>query len=200
MSTTRITTTYDAGTIVTHHRRGRLFLPTVGARHDVSEVQWEAGLTKLQGNERPYFGLTGSVYNGPATKSDRFLITTGAIGNDLALIWPELAPINALHLADDDGVPMHCFANGWFWLGMTRSEPFNAAHVAKHFRISEQAAIDLGFMIDVMVVKHGAQFGMDVLNGWIDEQRDRWRSEAEAAKETLLTGALPGSPVPTVAP
>lgn len=30
--------------------------------------------------------------------------------------WPELVPLIALHLSDDDGQPSHVAANGWYWM------------------------------------------------------------------------------------
>lgn len=57
-----------------------------------------AGLRKLDGNERPYFSVTGAV------RSDSEM--GGCIHREILRRWPELAPVVALHSE----------ANGWYWL------------------------------------------------------------------------------------
>jgi hypothetical protein len=47
-----------------------------------------------------------------------FSITVaGAPQHELVLkLWPDLAPLVALHLSDVDGAPHSAEANGWYWL------------------------------------------------------------------------------------
>lgn len=40
----------------------------------------------------------------------------GCIHEELLKHWPELAPLAALHLSNQDGVPMHALGNGFYWL------------------------------------------------------------------------------------
>ena len=40
----------------------------------------------------------------------------GCLHHEIARAAPELAPLIALHLSTEQGVPMHAEANGWYWL------------------------------------------------------------------------------------
>lgn len=79
-------------------------------------------------SQRPYFSVTGT---------DRDLryrdsMSSGAIHETILQVFPELAPIVALHLSDDNGVPMHAEANGWYWAGGNRlSGTPNVGYLAK---------------------------------------------------------------------
>lgn len=71
------------------------------------------------GEQAPSFSLTGEHW-----KSERHyregwersgLYGLGAMGDTLAELWPHLAPLNALHLANAiDGRPMYAQENGWY--------------------------------------------------------------------------------------
>jgi len=71
-------------------------------------------LTKLEGNSRPYFSVTGSI------DSLRGVEIAGGCLHDEILQWfPELADVVALHLADDRGKPMHAAENARYWMGLS---------------------------------------------------------------------------------
>ena len=71
------------------------------------------GLEHLRGNARPHFSLTCWEY----APHNRNVECSGGCAHGLILRhWPELADLAALHLSDDDGVPMHAEGNGWYWL------------------------------------------------------------------------------------
>ena len=72
-----------------------------------------AGLHLFRGNERPYFSLTCWE---SACHNENLECSGGASHGKILARWPELADISALHLADDDGVPMYAEDNGWYWL------------------------------------------------------------------------------------
>lgn len=77
-----------------------------------------AMLHHLEGNARPYFSVTGSVHaklkygEGYRGEPD----SCGCLHEMIAETWPELLPLIALHLSDDDGQPMHGASNGWYWM------------------------------------------------------------------------------------
>ena len=101
-----------------------------------------AKLVHLKGNARPYFSVTGEVIN-PRSVSrggDGFLLG-GSIHGEILHVWPELAPVVALHLAQDDGVPLHAASNAAFWAGMfPRQQSFDGDRLAQHLRVTREQA------------------------------------------------------------
>lgn len=76
-------------------------------------VRVTAGLLKLEGNARPCFSVTADVYS-PGHTDNPF--ACGCQHDVVLRLWPRLAPVVALHLCDDNGMPMHAEANGWYQL------------------------------------------------------------------------------------
>lgn len=183
-------------------RDGRVELPLYDAgpdaRFNTATIVWTAMLHQLGENPAPHWSVTGAVYEGNLCVEGR-LITCGAIGDTLAEIWPELAPIAKLHLSYDDGLPMHCYANGLYWLGFAdrsgrRNDQRDLAHVASHFRISQMEALALSTGLDA-AAERGHNVG-DRLDEWIGSQASRWRTEADLAVALLRWAPLPGSKQP----
>lgn len=77
-----------------------------------------ADLVHRHGNERPYFSLTGEERN-LRKRGDNQVEAGGCIHDEIVEQWPHLAPLAAIHLSDDRGVPMHAVGNGLYWLGFT---------------------------------------------------------------------------------
>jgi hypothetical protein len=73
-------------------------------------IEITAELHQMAGNDRPHFSVTAVISVG------RRDIAGGQLVGEVLRAAPELAPIVALHLADDTGQPMHAEANGWYWL------------------------------------------------------------------------------------
>jgi len=89
----------------------RRFVGTIdGYDHAPERFEATAELHQLRGNAQPYFSVTGTVGN------PRNPIACGCLHADILRIWPELAPVVALRLADDTGAPMHAVDNGWYWM------------------------------------------------------------------------------------
>lgn len=60
--------------------------------------------------QRPYFATTASIrMNG---REDR----GGCCHEEILKRCPQFGPAIALHLSDEDGVPMHGVENGWYWM------------------------------------------------------------------------------------
>lgn len=70
------------------------------------------------------FSVTGEIYEAGKSRSDRYLVSCGAIGDTVAKHFPDLAPFCRLHLCDFDGVPMHGVANMFYHM----RHRFNAGH------------------------------------------------------------------------
>lgn len=78
----------------------------------------DSKLHLLGGNARPHFSVTGELWKTEGAYrrgNESGLLTCGAIHDEILAGFPELAPVVAVHLADDDGVPMHAVANGWYF-------------------------------------------------------------------------------------
>lgn len=131
-----------------------------------AELSWH------RGNAKPYFSLTGDGM-------DRGSGFGGCCHDEILKHWPDLAPLVALHLATIDGEPMHALENGFYHLGGTKWQGANMAHVASHFRISEDDARRLHAVI--FAGNPPESFAKARLADWIEGQRARWLTEAEDA-------------------
>lgn len=79
----------------------------------------KAQLYQLSGNNAPYFSVTADIYKSKAyvgARNDRGWLAGGCLHKEILKFAPDLAPVVALHLADDNGAPMHAEANGWYWI------------------------------------------------------------------------------------
>ncbi len=72
------------------------------------------GLHYIHGNAAPYFSLT--IESWRIEHGQQIEDSFGAAHEELLTIWPELAPLAALHLSDWHGVPMHAADNGFYHL------------------------------------------------------------------------------------
>ena len=78
-----------------------------------------AELVHLDGNKKPYFSITGEVER--RAGNNRWVFESGgAIHDQIAQQMPELKPLLLVHLADDNGVPMHAYENAAYWAGQTK--------------------------------------------------------------------------------
>lgn len=148
-----------------------------------------AGLHRI-GAQRPYFSVTCDIIN-TWCRGDNAHEGGGAAHEIIAKYFPYLAPVIALHLSDDEGVPMHAADNGAYWLGLTqykraqvRPDPNHGLVeaplpylpcVASHFRITVNEARQL-------TTRLRSQTDVEA---YVDEQRPRWAAEAESAVNLL---------------
>jgi hypothetical protein len=170
-----------------------------------------AGLHHLRGNAKPYFSVTGEI----ASTSRRGIISAGALHREILKTWPSLAKVVALHLSDADGVPLHAEANGWYWLagyyggadaehhggnverqhwladgtfdGYRRSTQRECLSVfAQHVRMNED---DVRQLAETWRPIEGEQWrhARRHFAKWVEAQKPRWNSEAEAAIRYLDT-------------
>ena len=131
------------------------------------------------------FSLTGSCYEAGKRKTDRNIITCGACGDEIARLFPEYAIFNNLHLCDYLGIPMHCVANGFYFLqhGFNRYDEGEnlKSKFCKHYRVTEK-------QFDILsCAKSKIHFAILLEENGIFEQ---WKEEADKAIEKLeeLTG------------
>jgi len=138
-----------------------------------------AGLHKLDGNDRPYFTVTCDIEE--QARNNRWMEAGGGAAHErIVKLFPKLAPIVALHLADDNGVPMHAISNAVYHAGFSAyPDARNVEHLASHLRISRD---DAQRLIDE---NEGYANAAAMIAEFVDAQCERWADEARAGIELL---------------
>jgi len=163
-------------------------------------IRVRAKLSQLKGNARPYFSITADQWDEHGHAS------SGCLHDEILAVWPDLAPLVALHLSDDDGVPMHAEANGYYQLagcfadGLgqryhagnadTYGRPRNCLGVfAQHCRITREEAQaivnDVHATLGPNDEPHSVADYKRARARWTvlcDAMRPRWKTEADAAR------------------
>lgn len=143
-----------------------------------------SGLHDIEGNHAPYFFTTAELYESPRSKRTGEPDACGCLHDDVVAMVPSsersrYRALIALHLSDDQGVPMHPVENGHHWLGLNQFKEFNPKHVAAHFRIPIEDVDQLKDLCDL------ATDSKAVVRRFVDEQRARWLAEARDARRFL---------------
>lgn len=117
------------------------------------------------GSQRPYFSVTASMWTNKAVarRHPNNPYAVGQLTEEIHTTFPDLHDVVAIHLSNSDGEPMHAVANGLYWYKQGKMLRF-----ARYLRIN-QADVPDG-MSD------------EEVTAFIDAQRDRWKSEADAVR------------------
>ena len=176
----------------------RTILIRYGGYKNRCKMRVVGGLQKI-GEQTPYFTLTAEI------STDGHEIAGGCMHEEILKHFKFLADLAALHLSDENGVPMHAEANGWYWLsgalggmgeqyhggnaeiqhwkadgafnGYRKSTPEECLEIfAKHCRI------DLDFAREIAAVVKADTFHEPRLRwqAYMDNMRPRWKQEADA--------------------
>ena len=105
-------------------------------------IQIRAELKYLDGNENSYFSIGGDIYR-LARNGRNVWECGGCIHEEIVKHFPELQFLVDMHLADEDGVPIHAYENAAFFAGQTKYQEFDSSKLAKHLRISPELAEDM---------------------------------------------------------
>jgi hypothetical protein len=127
-----------------------------------------AQLHKLVGNERPYFSVTGELWDSEGwylDGQDGLMRACGTLHDEILAAFPKLAPVVALHLSDDTGAPMHDLANGWYWYEQDKEA------CARHLRVN--------------VADLPADADKEAFTAFVEAQRERWQKEAKEAEDVI---------------
>jgi hypothetical protein len=147
-----------------------------------------AGLHHLDGNPGPYFSISCSIEE--QANNNRWLEAGGGAAHEtIARLFPRLAPIIGMHMASEDGAPMHDTANAIYHAGFSGyADARNVERLAKHLRISPE---DARALIDRCERAFTAAFirgqgdareiAGTLIAEFVDAQRPRWAEEARAA-------------------
>ena len=141
---------------------------------DPSWITVEAGLYYIRGNSAPYFSVTAVIYERGKD------VDGGCLHEMILKYFPQLAPVVALHLSDNDGTPIHAEANGLYHLGFGRWSERNDQYAADHFRIPVSEVPEL---IDHLA--SGSGYDIDRYAAFIRECIPRWKAEAANARHCL---------------
>lgn len=152
------------------------------------------GLHCIRGNSAPYFSLTWEVVHVRGHSSS--IRECGAAHEKIVRLWPSLAPLAALHLSDENGEPMHAAANGYYWIAGVGvcgglGERYHGGNgggggdcadiAAKHFRVDVWEVAALCNCVKVEYDRGGTAAAKAVVARFVEEQRPRWKREADEA-------------------
>lgn len=102
-----------------------------------------AKLVRYGNNALPYFSVTGEERN-LRRRGDNQIEMCGQLHQEILLHFPQLAPLIKLHLADQNGAPMHAISNGVYRLQLDAADGApDIAAFARLWRISEAVAVDI---------------------------------------------------------
>ncbi|AVO21398.1 hypothetical protein PBI_MEGABEAR_90 [Mycobacterium phage Megabear] len=158
---------------------------------DDSYTEVVAGLHWISGNAEPYWSVTGQIWERHGTWSGRRRAEKlldpdmgGCIHGHILARFPELAPVIAVHLASESGVPMHAFENGWyFYSGQARE--YEQQHIphANPEGLSDLARAARALHIDQSLLPEGmtvAEFRV-----FVESLSPVWARQAAAARAVL---------------
>lgn len=131
------------------------------------------------------FSITGACWEAGKAKTNRYMIHGGACGDEISVLFPEYEIFNRLHLCDYKGIPMHCSANGFYFIrkGFNRYEKGETlkGKWCKYYRVSPE-------QFDILFeAKSETHFAILLERIGVFEQ---WKAEADLAIKKLeeLTG------------
>jgi len=155
-----------------------------GQKH---RIKVRAELVHRDGNSNAYFSITGEVDR--RANNNRWVFESGGcVHEEIVAQLPELKPLVLVHLADENGVPMHAYENAGYWAGQTKYQKLNLADLAQHLRVDQSEALEMLEYIDLYWGE------LDAITtpamAWADACENfgyliRWQQEADAARAML---------------
>ncbi len=145
-----------------------------------------AELVHLDGNSSPYFSIGGDIFR-IAKNGRRVWEAGGCIHEEIVKHFPQLEILTEIHLSDENGMPMHAYANAAYWAGHQGSEK-NTEMLAKHLRVSDEQANEMTTYIN----HYYGEFDKITTpkSAWENTCKDfdlpkQWAAEAETALALL---------------
>ena len=149
-------------------------------------IQVRSELVHRDGNRNAYFSIGGDIYR-HAKNGRKVWEAGGCIHDDIIKHFPELQLLVDIHLSDEDGVPMHAYANAAYWAGHGGKEK-DTDTLAKHLRVSKDQANEMTTYIN----HHYGEFDKitTARQAWENTCLDfdlpeQWKQEAQEAKALL---------------
>ena len=125
------------------------------------------------GNQKPYFSTTAMIYkatkNGKRDMRYRDVIGGGCCHEEILKAFPGMKDAIALHLSDNDGVPMYAFENGWYFIEKIREndKEYTKNTIMNHLRIDEETA-------DKVIAMTKEEY-----KTWVENRKPVWKNEAD---------------------
>ena len=149
-------------------------------------IQVRSELVHRDGNRNAYFSIGGDIYR-HAKNGRKVWEAGGCIHDDIIKHFPQLQPLVDMHLSDEEGVPMHAYANAAYWAGHGGKEK-DTDTLAKHLRVSKDQANEMTTYIN----HHYGEFDKitTARQAWENTCLDfdlpeQWKQEAQEAKALL---------------
>jgi len=112
------------------------------------------------------FSITGTIYEANKPMVEKYFISSGAIGKEIAKEFPEYAIFDKLHNCDYSGSPMYALGNGFYHLkGETNNSKLNKADFIEYFNISESQFNELNNSVDEAHFKVIC-YNSGIVEGW----------------------------------
>lgn len=150
-------------------------------------IKVRAELHQLGMNPKAHFSITGEVER--RAGNNRWVFQSGgAIHDQIAEQMPELKPLLLVHLADENGVPMHAYENAGYWAGQTEYQELDLARLANHLRVSQPTILQmLGYIEhcwgELDTITTPAMAWKDACEHY--ELLEQWQVEADEARKML---------------
>ena len=109
-------------------------------------IQVRAELVHRDGNSNAYFSIGGDIFR-LAKNGRKVLEAGGCIHEEIIKHFPKLQPLVDIHLADEEGVPMHAYANAAYLAGHDGWGK-QSSELAKHLRVTKDQANEMTTYID----------------------------------------------------
>ena len=143
-------------------------------------------LVQRDGNDNAYFSTTGEILR-HAKNGRKVSDAWGCIHDDIIKHFPQLQLLVDIHLSDEEGVPMHAYANAAYWAGHDGKEK-DSDTLAKHLRVSKDQANEMTTYIN----HHYGEFDKITTpkQAWENTCKDfdllnYWYEQAQEAKSLL---------------
>jgi hypothetical protein len=92
-------------------------------------IEVRSELTHHDRNANAQFSIGGDIFR-LARNGRKVHEMSGCIHDEIIKHFPQLQPLVDVHLSDEDGVPMHAYANAGYWAGHCKIQPeIGRAHV-----------------------------------------------------------------------
>ena len=113
---------------------------TVNIQDKNNNLEIKIRLNDECGNGHEDFSITGTIWEVGKRRTDRNMISSGAIGDTVAKLDKNYALINKLHLCDADGIPMHAVSNMFYHLknGFTQIKIDFKTDFCEYYRITPE--------------------------------------------------------------
>ena len=149
-------------------------------------IQVRAELVHRDGNANAYFAITGDIFR-HAKNGRKVHESGGCIHDDIIKHFPQLQLLVDIHLSDEDGVPMHAYANAAYWAGHD-GFGLQSSELAKHLRVTKDQANEMTTYIN----HHYGEFDKitTAKQAWENTCKDfdllnYWYEQAQEAKSML---------------